>query len=87
MTVNVSSGGVAMRCPVHLPHDALLGVSFRLDQSKSPIVCKAKLAWSGPGGLMGLNFVEIHPAFQRELHLWLTEKAQAEGWMQATAGR
>ncbi|HZR66754.1 MAG TPA: sigma 54-interacting transcriptional regulator [Terriglobales bacterium] len=87
LTVNVSSGGVAMRCPVHLAHDALLGVSFKLDESKSPITCKAKLAWSGPGGLVGLNFVEIHPAFQRELHHWLTEKAQAEGWMEASAGR
>lgn len=86
-TVNVSSGGVAMRCPVHLSHDALLGVSFKLDESKSPIVCKAKLAWSGPDGLVGLNFVEIHPAFQRELHHWLAEKAQSEGWMEATAGR
>ncbi len=86
-TVNVSSGGVAMRSPVHLPHDALLEVSLKLHESRSPIVCKARLAWSGPEGLSGLNFVEIHPAFQRELHQWLTERAHAEGWMQATAGQ
>ena len=87
LTVNVSSGGVALRSSTHLPHDAVLDVSFTLQGAKSPITAKAKLAWTGPDGLAGLNFVEIHPAFQRELHQWLTEQARTEGWMEATAGR
>ena len=87
MTVNVSSGGVAVRSDAKLSHEALFEVSFTLEAGKSPITAKAKLAWTGPEGLAGLNFVEIHPAFQRELHQWLTEKAQAEGWMETAAGR
>lgn len=86
-TVNVSSGGVALRSSTHLPHDSILDVSFTLEGAKSPITAKAKLAWTGPEGLAGLNFVEIHPAFQRELHQWLTDQAQSEGWMEASAGR
>jgi transcriptional regulator with PAS, ATPase and Fis domain len=86
-TINVSSGGVALRCPIQLPHDTTLEVSFTLEGAKSPINAKGKLAWTGPDGLAGLNFVEIHPAFQRELHQWLSEKANAEGWVEAAAGR
>lgn len=83
--VNVSSGGVALRSPVNLPHDATFDVSFVLEGNDSPITAKGRLAWTGPDGLSGVNFVEIHPAFQRELHQWLTQKAQAEGWMEASA--
>lgn len=86
-TVNVSSGGVAVKCPVQLPHDATLEVSFTLEGVKSAIFTRAKLAWTGPDGLAGLNFVDIHPAFQRELHQWLAERAHAEGWVEAAAGR
>jgi c-di-GMP-binding flagellar brake protein YcgR len=86
-TVNVSSGGVAVRSTAKLSHEGLFEVSFNLQEGASPISAKAKLAWTGPDGLAGLNFVEIHPAFQRELHQWLAEKAQAEGWMEAAAGR
>lgn len=86
-TVNMSSGGVAVRSAAKLSHEAVFEVSFRLEDGKSPITAKAKLAWNGPEGLAGLNFVEIHPAFQRELHQWLAEKAQAEGWMETAAGR
>jgi len=85
VTVNVSSGGVALRSPVALPHDGAFDVSFVLDDAESPITTKGRLAWTGPDGLSGLNFVEMHPAFQRELHRWLSQKAQAEGWMEASA--
>src|SRR5581483_4335547 len=87
VTVNVSSGGVAVKSPVQLPHNATLEVSFTLEGVRSAITTKAKLAWTGPDGLAGLNFVDIHPAFQRELHQWLTERAHAEGWVEAAAGR
>lgn len=87
MTVNVSSGGVALKSPIALPHDSSFDVSFTLLGEKSPIVAKAKLAWTGPDGLAGLNFVEIHPAFQRDLDRWLAERAHAEGWVEAAVAR
>jgi two-component system, NtrC family, response regulator AtoC len=84
-TVNVSSGGVAFRSQARLQHDALLDISFTLEGEESPIQAKGKLAWTGPQGLGGLNFVEIHPAFQRKLDRWLEARVQAEGWMASTA--
>jgi transcriptional regulator with PAS, ATPase and Fis domain len=87
VTVNISSGGVAVKTPGQLPHETTFEISFTLEGAKSPINAKAKLAWTGPDGLAGLNFVDIHPAFQRELHQWLTEKARAEGWVEAAAAR
>ena len=78
-TVNLSSGGFAVQCPVTLAHGATMDISFTLPGGSSPIEAKAKLAWSGPDGLAGLSIVEIHPALERELQAWLTEKARAEG--------
>lgn len=82
-TVNVSSGGLAVHSIVPLQQDVPIEVCFTLDGAKAPITATAKLAWTGPEGLFGLNFVEIHPALQRELHQWLIEKAHAEGWMES----
>jgi len=87
VTVNISSGGVAVKTPGQLPHETTFEISFTLEGATSPINAKAKLAWTGPDGLAGLNFMDIHPAFQRELHQWLTEKARAEGWVEAAAAR
>jgi hypothetical protein len=46
----------------------------------SPLEAKAKLAWTSPGGLAGLSFVEMHPALERELQGWLLDKARQEEW-------
>ena len=81
-SVNISSGGLAVQSDVSLPHGAVFDISFTLPGASEPMQAKAKLAWSGPGGLCGLSIVEIHPAFERELQSWLLEKARAEGWIE-----
>ena len=82
-SVNISSGGLAVQCPITLAHGASMEISFTLPGRDSPIDAKAKLAWSGPEGLAGLSIVEIHPALERELQQWLVEKARTEGWMES----
>jgi two-component system response regulator FlrC len=82
-TVNVSSGGVAVKSPVALKHGSTFEISFSLPGISSPLEGKAKLAWTSPGGLAGLSFVDIHPAFQRELQQWLLERARQEGWSES----
>jgi DNA-binding NtrC family response regulator len=79
-TVDVSSGGLAIRSPLPLGDDALFDLSFVLPGAPEPMMVKARLAWMGPEGVAGLTFVDVHPAFQRELDTWLAEKARAEGW-------
>lgn len=83
-SVNVSSGGIAIRCPVPLKYGSTFEISFSLPGIAAPLEAKARLAWTSPGGLAGLSFGEIHPAFQRQLQHWLAERAQAEGWDQPT---
>jgi predicted DNA-binding protein (UPF0251 family) len=77
---NVSSGGLAVKSPLTLKHGSMFEVSFRLPGTSVPIECKAKLAWTSPGGLAGLSFTEIHPALQKELQGWLLARVKEEGW-------
>ena len=78
--VNLSSGGVAIQTPVAIAHGESLEISFPLPETNNVIEAKAKLAWTSPGGLAGLSFVEIHPALEHELQQWLLERSRAEGW-------
>jgi transcriptional regulator with PAS, ATPase and Fis domain len=79
-TVNISSGGLAVRASSPLPRGAQPDISFHLPDVSSAIECPSRLAWAGPDGLIGLKFMDMHPALERELHRWLMEKARAEGW-------
>jgi transposase-like protein len=79
-TVNLSSGGVAVQCPIEIAHGSTLEISFALPDTDSVIEGKAKLAWTSPGGLAGLSFEELHPALANELQQWLVERSRAEGW-------
>jgi DNA-binding NtrC family response regulator len=80
---DISSGGLAIRSPLSLSNDATYDISFTLSGASTPITAKARVAWMGPEGLAGLTFVDVHPAFQRELDCWLAEKARREGWTEA----
>jgi transposase-like protein len=82
-SVNISSGGLAIKSPEPLSHGNPIDVSFNLPGAASPIEFKAKLAWAATEGLTGLSIVEIHPALQRELQQWLVDKAKTEGWAEA----
>jgi DNA-binding NtrC family response regulator len=84
-TVNISSGGMAIRSASALDHGESVEISFRLPDVPNAIEAQAQLAWTGPEGLIGLKFTEIHPALERELHHWLFERARAEGWVDASA--
>ena len=81
-SVNISSGGLAIKSPVSLSHGNNIEVSFNLPGASSPIEFKAKLAWAATDGLIGLSIVEIHPALRRELQQWLVDKARTEGWVE-----
>jgi transcriptional regulator with GAF, ATPase, and Fis domain len=78
-SVNLSSGGLAIKCATALAHGCTMDISFTLPGANSPIEARTKLAWTAPGGLAGLSIVEIHPALERELQQWLAECAKAEG--------
>jgi transcriptional regulator with PAS, ATPase and Fis domain len=80
ISANVSSGGIAVKSPAALRHGAVFDISFELPGIVAKLESRAKLAWTSPGGLAGLSFSEIHPAFQKQLQGWLLERAREEGW-------
>ncbi len=84
-SVNLSAGGLAIRSSASLEHGTDLEVSFHLPDTPTSIEARARLAWTGPEGLAGLQFTEMHPALETELHRWLFEKARAEGWVDPTS--
>jgi two-component system, NtrC family, response regulator AtoC len=79
-SVNVSSGGIAIKSLTPLKHGSTFDITLPLPGISSPLEAKAKLAWTSPGGLAGLSFEEIHPALERELEQWLLDQARQEGW-------
>jgi len=85
-SVNISSGGMAVQCSETLSHGAALELAFKLPESDSYFEAQAKVVWTSPGGLIGLSFVEVHPAIQRELQQWLLAKAKEEGWTEGEKG-
>ena len=85
-SVNISSGGMAVQCSETLNHGAALELAFKLPESDSCFEAKAKVVWASPGGLIGLSFVEVHPAIQRELQEWLLTRAREEGWTEGEKG-
>jgi transcriptional regulator with GAF, ATPase, and Fis domain len=84
-TVNISAGGLAIRTDTPLPSFQLSTVSFVLPATTFAIETEATLAWRGPDGTAGLNFVQLHPAHERELKKWLAERLMAEGWVEMPA--
>jgi transposase-like protein len=80
VVANISSGGVAVKSPVTLKHGSTFELNFLLPGTSTAVECKANLAWTSPGGLAGLSFIDIHPAVQKELQSWLLERVREEGW-------
>ncbi len=77
---NISSGGVALKSSITLKHGSTFEIKFALPGTSTTIECKANLAWTSPGGMAGLSFIEIHPVIQKELQNWLLARVREEGW-------
>jgi two-component system, NtrC family, response regulator AtoC len=80
VVANISSGGVALKSPLTLKHGSTFELNFVLPGTSTTIECKANLAWTSPGGMAGLSFIDIHPAIQKELQSWLIARVREEGW-------
>ena len=77
-TVNLSLGGMAIHSETELASGSPMEICFALPGVESPIETKAELAWTSPGGLAGISFVDMHPAVQWELHQWLLKRSHPE---------
>jgi hypothetical protein len=80
VVANISSGGVALKSPLTLKHGSTFELNFLLPGTSTTIESKASLAWTSPGGMAGLSFIDLHPALQKELQSWLLLRVREEGW-------
>ena len=78
-SVNISLGGMAIHSDTELASGTSMEISFALPGVEAPIEAKAELAWTSPGGLAGISFVDMHPVVQWELHQWLLKQSHPQG--------
>ncbi len=64
LSLNLSSGGIAIRTSGPLPADASAVLRFRLPGSKKEISATAIVCWSSEKAGMGLRFTAVSPADQ-----------------------
>jgi len=75
-TVNISEGGIAIRCPTNLDADVPLRVRFSLPDRSSRVFAETKVCWRGEGKLVGLAFQFLQPLQKSELQEWLARKLE-----------
>lgn len=75
-TVNISEGGIAIRCPTALDADVPLRVRFSLPDRSSRLFADTKVCWRGEGKLVGLAFQCLPPPQKSELQEWLARKLE-----------
>jgi uncharacterized protein (TIGR02266 family) len=64
VTLNVSTGGLAVRTTSPLERDTLLKVRFRLPGAGKDIEAETRVAWTDPQTGMGLRFTKVDPGDQ-----------------------
>ncbi len=73
-TVNISEGGIALRCEASLRKGEKLRLDFVLKGCGSAIACAAEVVWSGDKGLAGLRFISLNRSMQKTLEAWLQDR-------------
>jgi ActR/RegA family two-component response regulator len=75
-TVNISEGGVAVRCHTLLGSHIPRGLRFRLPGGSAQLFAETTERWRLEGGVMGLEFATLPPSQKSELQEWLAQKLE-----------
>jgi hypothetical protein len=70
-TENISISGLLVRSAATFPQDSGLTVEFTLPDSAGAVQIQARVAHEVPGVFMGLEFLAVAPAVQREIERYL----------------
>ena len=73
-TVNISEGGIAIRCSTALDSNSPLRVRFSLPDHSTTLFADAKVCWWGESMLFGLEFQSLAQPQRSELQEWLARK-------------
>lgn len=70
-SVNVSRGGIALRCESPIDADEQVRVKFQPPGAKRPILARGEVAWMEPSGLLGIKFVSLIGESAETLTTWI----------------
>jgi len=88
-SINLSTGGVFIETNTILPEDTNLTVKFKLPNTDTLIIVKARVAWiNGPGSLrkaafpigMGLHFLDLSSEDMCAIRTYLDKGAFVPTW-------
>lgn len=73
-SLNISEGGMAIRCVEDLPQNGAVKLSCLLPGEKSEIEVRAVVMWKDPRGNAGLRFEPMPAESRQRLNNWLAEQ-------------
>ena len=76
--LNLSEGGMSLEIPVRLERNAQVRVRFELPNGKSRIDAKAEVSWIGAANSLGVRFLHLDQAMQRDLEQWIAHNANTD---------
>lgn len=74
-TLNISEGGMAVRCDDDLPLNAFVKIIFLLPGHKSEIESRGVVVWKDARGHTGIRFEQMSASARQNLSDWLAEQA------------
>ncbi len=75
ITMNVSEGGMALKCERELSVNGLVKLSFRLPGMPDELDARALVMWRDPRGHAGVRFEGLSQSVRHRLSDWLTIQA------------
>ena len=75
-SLNVSRGGMALRCESSIDADEPVRVKFQLPGAKRAILARGELAWMDSSGLAGVRFVSLIGDSAETLNRWIDSVSQ-----------
>ena len=76
-SVNVSPGGMALRCDSPIDTDDEVRVKFQLSGAKRPVLARGEVAWMDSAGLAGVRFVSLIGDSAETLKSWIESMQKA----------
>jgi len=74
-SMNISEGGMAMRCNDDLPLNGLVKLQFLLPGQKSEFETRGTIVWKDGRGHFGIRFEQIAVPIRQKLNEWLADQA------------
>lgn len=73
-SLNISEGGIALRCNDELPLHRVVKLSFLLPGQKNELDLRGEVVWRDERGHAGIRFEQLSVTSRQRLNDWLTEQ-------------